>query len=104
MRAAHVAFGDEHRLFFAGFLLGGLHTIRIFFLIAELQGICFGLGDVNLDKNTPIVQRGEPITRRDRHVVTTACADIEVFSNFTMEQHRAAHIAFVPQIFRCFAT
>jgi len=80
--------------------LGGLHTVRVFLLIFEVQWISNRFRDRHFDKDTTIKQRIEAGTRGDPHVMSATGADVQVVRQFAVEQHRAALIALVPQVFR----
>ncbi len=94
----HLAFGNQHRVFFTGLLARFLDPVRIAFLIAEMQRVDHRFGHCDLYKNAVIENRPQPVPRADCHVVIAVCADIEVVRQFTVKQHCAAIIAFGPKI------
>ena len=100
LRAADFTGGDQHGLGFARLLLGGLQAVRVFLLIAKVQRVRRWRGDFYLGKNAAVEQRFEPFARGNRHVVTTAGADVQVVRHLAVEQHGAAFFAFRPQIVR----
>jgi hypothetical protein len=101
--AAHLALGDQHRLFFAGDFLRGLHPVGIFLLVAEMQRIDDRLGHLDLGEDAAIEQRCETFARGDRHMVIAVGADVQIVGQFTVEQHRPALGALGPQVFGHFA-
>jgi len=103
-RAADFTGGDQHRFGFARLFLGGLQTVGVFLLIAKVQRVRRRRGDFDLGKDAAVEQRLEAFTRGNRHVVTTAGADVQVVRHLAVEQHGAAFFAFRPQIVRRLAT
>ncbi|MPL60817.1 hypothetical protein SDC9_06379 [bioreactor metagenome] len=96
--AAHLALGDEHRLFLAGRFLRGAHPVGVFLLVAELQRVGDRLGHLDLGEDAAVEQRGEARARRDRHVVVAVRADVQVLGQLAVEQHGPAFGALGPQV------
>ena len=94
--APNFTFGNQHCLFFIGFLLGRLHAVRVFFLILKPKRVRHRLWDIDFNENATVKQPSKSITWRNRHVMTALRTNVQIVRKFAVKQHGAAFIAFGP--------
>ena len=103
-RAPDFTGSNQHGVCFAGCFLRCFQAVGVFFLIAKLKRVDRRGGNFDFGEDAAVKQCGEPITRRNTHVVIAVRTDVQVVRNFAVKQHSSAIVAFGPEIVRGVAT
>ncbi len=73
-------------------------ALGIGFLVAEMQRVGQRFRHLDLDKNTTIKKRFEPVAGQQLHVVITVGADVLTVVQLAVKQHGAALRALAPEV------